>query len=110
MQIRQIADGFAVTGQITANDVPRIADMGFRTLISNRPDNETGAVPHDGIKAAAEAAGLSFHYIPVVSGRITEENVADMAKALSDAEQPVLAYCRSGGRCTNLFGLVRSTG
>lgn len=110
MQIRQIANGFAVTGQITANDVAQIAGLGFKTLISNRPDHEMGAVPHDDIQAAAEAAGLAFHYIPVVSGQITRENVMDMTEALKGAEQPVLAYCRSGGRCTNLFGLVQSIG
>jgi uncharacterized protein (TIGR01244 family) len=108
MQIRELANGFAVTGQITATDVAQIAALGFKTLISNRPDSEMGAVPHDDIRAAAEAAGLAFHYIPVVSGQITRENVIDMAAALKGADQPVLAYCRSGGRCTNLYGLIQS--
>jgi uncharacterized protein (TIGR01244 family) len=108
MQIRELANGFAVTGQISADDVSQIAELGFKTLISNRPDNEMGAVPHDAIKTAAEAAGMAFHYIPVVSGHITRDNVMDMAEALKGADQPVLAYCRSGGRCTNLYGLIQS--
>jgi uncharacterized protein (TIGR01244 family) len=107
MEIRPIADGFSVTGQITADDVKTIADAGYRTLISNRPDSEDGAVPHDYIRKAAEKAGLRFVYIPVVSGAITADNVRDMKAALDEAQAPVLAYCRSGGRCTNLFGLVR---
>lgn len=107
MEIRPIADGFSVTGQITANDVKTIADAGYKTLISNRPDSEDGAIPHDRIRKAAEAAGLKFSYIPVVSGAITPDNIRDMAAALDDAQAPVLAYCRSGARCTNLFGLVQ---
>lgn len=107
MQIRAIADGFAVAGQITPRDVKEIAAAGYRTVISNRPDSEAGAVPHEEIRKAAEAAGLQFRYIPVVSGAITPENVADMAEALGTAATPVLAYCRTGGRCTSLFGLVR---
>jgi uncharacterized protein (TIGR01244 family) len=110
MQIREIANGFAVTGQISVDDVAQIAGLGFKTLISNRPDNEMGAIPHDSIRAAAEAAGLAFHYLPVVSGQITRDNVTDMAALLKGAKQPVLAYCRSGGRCTNLYGLVQSMG
>lgn len=108
MEIRQIDDGFAVAGQISAADIATIAGYGFKTLISNRPDAEAGAVPHDGIRAAAEAAGLKFLYIPVVSGAITQDNVTEMAAALSDAEQPVLAYCRSGARCANLYGFVQA--
>jgi uncharacterized protein (TIGR01244 family) len=107
MDIRAIADGFSVTGQITADDVRSIADAGYKTLISNRPDSEDGAVPHDDIRKAAEKAGLTFAYIPVVSGAITADNVRDMAAELDGAQKPVLAYCRTGGRCTNLFGLVQ---
>jgi uncharacterized protein (TIGR01244 family) len=109
MEIRTIADGFSVTGQISTDDVKTIAEAGYKTLISNRPDSEGGAVPHDDIRKAAEAEGLKFVYIPVVSGAITPENVSDMAAALDEADAPVLAYCRSGGRCTNLFGLVQQT-
>jgi uncharacterized protein (TIGR01244 family) len=107
MEIRPIADGFSVTGQISAGDVKTIAEAGYKTLISNRPDSEDGAVPHDDIERAAAAAGLKFVYIPVVYGAITPENVREMSAALDEAETPVLAYCRSGGRCTNLFGLVK---
>jgi uncharacterized protein (TIGR01244 family) len=107
MEIRPIADGFSVTGQITVDDVKTIADAGYKTLISNRPDSEDGAVPHDDIRKAADAAGLKFAYIPVVSGAMTADDVRDMARALDEAAAPVLAYCRSGTRCTNLFGLVQ---
>ena len=107
MEIRPIADGFSVTGQITTDDVKTIADAGYKTLISNRPDSEDGSLPHDNIRKAAERAGLNFVYIPVVSGAITADNVRDMKSALDQAQAPVLAYCRSGGRCTNLFGLVQ---
>lgn len=106
MDIRPIANDFAVSAQITADEVREVAAAGYRTIISNRPDAEQGAVPHDEIEKAATAAGLQFRYIPVVSGAITPQNVEDMAAALADVEGPVLAYCRSGGRCTSLYGLV----
>ncbi|MEX0344497.1 MAG: TIGR01244 family sulfur transferase [Rhizobiaceae bacterium] len=110
MEIRQIAEDIAVASQITAGDVEAIAGMGFKTLISNRPDSEQGAVPHDEIRAASEQAGIAFHYIPVVSGAITAANVGDMADAMAVAERPVLAYCRSGARCMNLFQLMQAAG
>lgn len=107
MQIRQITEDYSVAPQIGLEHVPLIKAAGFRSLISNRPDSEDGAVPHDTIAAAAKAAGLEFRYIPVVSGGMTRENVDDQAAALAALPKPVLAYCRSGTRCTNLYELVR---
>ena len=109
MEIRKLNDDFAVAGQISADHVPAIAQAGFKSLVCNRPDSEDGAVPHDGIEAAAKSAGLEFRFIPVVSGAINEENVRDMAAALKSLPTPVLAYCRTGGRCMNLYGLVQQT-
>jgi uncharacterized protein (TIGR01244 family) len=103
MEIREIDDGVAVAGQLAVEDVARLAGMGFRTLIDNRPDNEAGAVPHEQMQAAAEAAGMKFHYIPVVPGQPVDAAAAAMAAALAESDRPVLAYCRSGNRSTNLY-------
>jgi len=107
VEIRQITDDYSVAPQIQPGDVAAIKAAGFRTIISNRPDAEEGAVPHGTVEAAARAAGLEFRYIPVISGQITMENVEDQAAALDSLPGPVLAYCRSGARCTNLFGMVQ---
>ena len=109
MEFRKINDDIAVAPQIGAEDVRAIADAGFRSIVCNRPDTEDGAVPHDRVEAAAKAAGLEFRFIPVVSGAINEQNVRDMAAALKSLPAPVLAYCRTGGRCMNLYGLVQQT-
>ena len=110
MEIRQITEDYSVAPQIGVEHVPLIKAAGFRSIISNRPDSEDGAVPHDAIEAAAREAGLEFRFIPVVSGQITQANVDDQAAALAALPRPVLAYCRSGARCTNLFGLVQQKG
>ncbi len=98
MQYKQLDDDFAVAGQIDISDVADIAAMGFKTLISNRPDSESGTVPHEGIRAAAERAGIKFLYIPVSSGAMTDYDVRQMYLALQSAPKPVLAYCRTGAR------------
>jgi uncharacterized protein (TIGR01244 family) len=103
MEIKQIDDGVAVTGQLQAEDVPRLAELGYKVLVDNRPDTESGAVPHEEIRAAAEAVGMKFHYIPVVPGQSTAEAAEELAAVLASAEGPVLAYCRSGARSTNLY-------
>ncbi|MDX8495268.1 TIGR01244 family sulfur transferase [Mesorhizobium sp. VK22B] len=108
MEYRQISEDYSVSGQIQPEDIAAIKDAGFRSVICNRPDNEQPGQPSaDSVKAAAEAAGLAFRYIPVISGQITMDNVEDQAEALDELEGPVFAYCRSGARCTNLYGLIQ---
>ena len=108
MNYRQITDDYSVSGQIIPEEVAAIKAAGFRSVICNRPDGEQpGQPPADSVRAAAEAAGLEFRHIPVVSGQITEENVADQAAALETLPGPVFAYCRSGARCANLFALAK---
>ncbi|MEZ2333808.1 TIGR01244 family sulfur transferase [Mesorhizobium sp. RCC_202] len=108
MEYRQISDDYSVSGQIQPQDIAAIKDAGFKSVICNRPDDEQPGQPSaESVKAAAEAAGLTFRYIPVISGQITQDNVDDQAKALNELEGPVFAYCRSGARCTNLYGLIQ---
>ncbi len=108
MEYRQISETYSVAGQILPEDVSALEASGFKSVICNRPDDEQPGQPSAAsVEAAARAAGLEFRYIPVVSGQITAENVADQASALKELPGPVFAYCRSGARCTNLYGLVQ---
>jgi len=107
MEYRQITDDFAVTGQISAEDIAAIKAAGFKSVIGNRPDTEEGAVAHGEIEAAARAAGLDFRFIPVVASAITPEDVEKMADALDEMQGPIFAYCRSGARSTNLYSMAR---
>ncbi|PLP58656.1 TIGR01244 family phosphatase [Mesorhizobium loti] len=108
MNIRQISDTYSVSPQISVEDVAAIKAAGFKSVICNRPDNEDPGQPNAGeIKAAVEAAGLEFRWVPVISGQMTAQNVEDQAEALDALPGPVFAYCRSGTRCTNLYAAVQ---
>src|SRR6056297_454993 len=99
MEIRRLTPAYAVSPQIAPEDLPRIAEAGYRTVICNRPDPE---VPPElqaaSIRAAAEAAGLAFLVNPVTHGGMTPAMVAAQANAI--AAGPALAYCASGTRST----------
>lgn len=108
MDFREITPDYAVSGQITPEQIAEVKAAGFRSVICNRPDEEQpGQPPASSVERAAEAAGLQFRFIPVVSGQITPADVDKMADALETLEGPVFAYCRSGARCTNLYAMVQ---
>ncbi|MBW7469936.1 TIGR01244 family sulfur transferase [Marinobacter sp. M216] len=106
MEIRKIDDTISVAPQISVDDVAEAARLGFKTLVANRPDQEEfGQPPMSDIEAAAREVGLDWVYMPVESGNITDQDVDRFAPMIRDAEKPVLAFCRSGTRCTVLWAL-----
>lgn len=108
MNFTQITPDFAVSPQIRPEQAAQIAAAGFRSILCNRPDGEEPGQPDfAGVESAARSAGLETLHVPVVSGAITAENVADFRAAVAELPAPVFAYCRSGGRCANLWELSR---
>jgi uncharacterized protein (TIGR01244 family) len=108
MNVMPLTPDYAVAPQIRAEDVATIAAQGFRSIMCNRPDDEEPGQPrYAEIAAAATAAGLAVVHVPVVSGRILPGDVEAFSAALRDLPGPVLAYCRSGARCQNLWMMAR---
>jgi len=107
MEIRRLSDDFAVSPQITVEDLPAIWEAGYRTLISNRPDGEeTGQTDFARIEEAARKIGFEVFHIPAVSGRAAMPHAIQTRKALENAPKPVFAYCRTGTRCTVIWSLM----
>jgi uncharacterized protein (TIGR01244 family) len=95
---RHVTDDFTTAPQISLADVAEAARLGFKTIINNRPDGEAADQPASAeVEAAARAAGLAYHHIPVV-GSPTPQQVHATQAVLAEAEAPVLAFCRSGTR------------
>jgi uncharacterized protein (TIGR01244 family) len=95
---RRVTDQLSVSPQISVADVAVAAGLGFKTLVSNRPDGEEPGQPTAAEFAqAAQAAGLTFIHVPV-RGSPTPDQVAQQRTLLQSAPGPVLAFCRSGTR------------
>lgn len=101
---------FAVAPQLTPAAMAAAAAAGFRSVVCNRPDYEEGPQQPTAaqMQAAAEAAGLTWAYLPVAGAFQTEEQAREMARLLQTLPKPVLAYCRSGARSGRLYQLALS--
>lgn len=108
MTFNQIAPGFSVSAQLTADDVRDAAAQGFKSIICNRPDGEEAGQPSAAqVRDQAAELGLKFAHIPVISGAITDADGAKMQAALAELPSPVLGYCRSGARSTKLWEMAQ---
>jgi uncharacterized protein (TIGR01244 family) len=105
---RDVTPEFSASPQVRLHDVAIAASEGFKAIICNRPDNEdAGQLNTDQVAAACAEHGMSFTHIPVV-GAMSQSQIDLMANAINAAGGPVLAYCRSGTRSTNLWALSRA--
>ena len=106
---RRLDDNISVSPQIGPAQVADAAAAGVTMIINNRPDGEDHGQPTGAeIEAAAAAAGLAYRAIPVTQAGFSGPQLDAMNEALEAAGGPVLAYCRSGTRSTNLWALARA--
>jgi sulfide:quinone oxidoreductase len=109
MDLRKLDETLTVSPQITLEQIPGLAEQGYRTLISNRPDGEEPGQPAAAALAAmAERHGMSFVHIPVVGGSIGDGDVEAFAKAVSAGRGAVHAFCRTGTRSATLWALSQA--
>ena len=108
--INALTPDFAVAPQMNPDDMASVAAAGFKSVIINRPDYEGGPDQPTAasVRAAALEAGLQVVFQPVISGGMTRDDVVRFAELLETLPAPVLAYCRTGTRCTNLYQAAKS--
>ncbi|RUP08631.1 bifunctional protein tyrosine phosphatase family protein/NAD(P)/FAD-dependent oxidoreductase [Hyphomicrobium sp.] len=109
MSFKALSPTFSVAPQLTEADVAEAAKMGFRSIVSNRPDGEEMGQPTAAdISSVAKRNGLAFAHVPVVAGKITSDDANAMREALAHLPRPILAFCRSGTRSATLWALADS--
>lgn len=108
MELEPLHDHFFVSKQIELANLKQIADTGIKTVINNRPDDETpGQVKSETLSDQARALGLNYHFLPVASGRISQSDFSKFVEILKNETHPILAFCRTGMRSTLLWAKSR---
>jgi len=110
IEIRKLTNEFAVSAQLDAPALATVAAAGYRSLICNRPDGEGADQPlFSEIQDAAAVSNINVRYLPVVSGKVTDEQAVVFAKLVAELPKPILAYCRTGTRSATLWALSESS-
>lgn len=105
----RLTDAISVAPQIAPQDCTLAKSQGFIAIVNNRPDDEAPGQPSAAtMRAAALAAGLRYADIPIDHTGFAMSQVEAMAAELA-APGPILAFCRSGTRSTNLWALAEAS-
>ena len=109
MRVLELAPQVYVSGQLFEHDLRLAAKQGVRSIMNNRPDDESMGQPKSAdLAATAEELGMTFVHLPVDPRSITAQDVADFAQARDALERPLLIFCRSGARSTQIWQMAES--
>ena len=106
MDIREIDQALAVTGQVQAEDIAAIARAGYRAIVCNRPDGEAADQPlFAELERVAGEHGLQARYLPAETRQMSDEQARQFGRLLAELPKPVLAFCRTGMRSVTMWAL-----
>ncbi len=106
-----VTPNFAVMGQPAAEDFFRIARLGFKAVINNRPDGEEeDQLSSQAAAVQARKLGLAYSHIPAGKLDLFSDEVLDASEAAFAAGGPVLAYCKSGTRSAIIWAAASARG
>jgi uncharacterized protein (TIGR01244 family) len=99
-----IRPGLAFGGQPSPETLKRLGDMGFRTVVNLRTEQE-GAVEEGHV---VRALGLDYVWVPVTSGTFSRDDVEAVAQVLDDPDAaPVLLHCASANRVAAVWAAIQ---
>jgi len=100
---------FAVAAQLHPDDLPRLKAAGFTGIVNNRPDGEEAGQPSSAeLAEAVRRLGLRYAYIPVEPSTLSDMDARTLGHFIRDAGGPVIGFCRTGNRSSNLWRRSRS--
>ena len=106
MEYKQITPFLSVAPALQVSDLSEVAALGFKSVLNNRPDGEADdQAASSALADAASRVGLEYRSLPVVAGKVLDENVSDFARLMETLPGPVLAFCRTGTRAITLWAL-----
>lgn len=108
---RALTSTVSVTGQMTPSKFQQLIQQGFKSVIVNRPDQETGnSVTVSQLRSIAEKSQVNVIYQPVMNGQLSQANIEEFARYYNELPKPILMVCRSGTRSAALFNQAKSQG
>lgn len=89
MELKKLTDTFSVSAQIRVPDLAALREMGFRAIVCNRPDGEGADQPtFTEIERAARELGIEAHYLPVESGKVSDQDAERFRGYLDTLPRP----------------------
>lgn len=99
-----MTDNLTIYKQIYPIQCSKLAELGYRSVINIRPDNEVDTQPSStDLAAATKEANLAYHYLPFDDERLSMVTVEQFAAFYHAVPKPILMFCGTGARAKLLY-------
>ena len=99
-----MTDHITIYKQIYPTQCAKIAELGYRSIINIRPDNEQVTQPSSqDFAVATKHANLAYHYLPFDDERLSLVTVEQFACFYHAVPKPILMFCGTGARAKLLY-------
>ncbi|HAV5025353.1 TPA: hypothetical protein JIY97_00605 [Acinetobacter baumannii] len=100
MQLVELINNIAISKQIKVEDIEKIAALGFKTIINNRPDNEE--IDQDSselLEKTARNYQIAYYHLPIQNINQVSNNIIQEFRSIIDSSNGlVVAFCKTGMR------------
>lgn len=98
-RVIQISDRVTVGPQPTADEIRRLGERGFRSVVNFRTEGEEDQPLSPGAEGEeVRGAGLAYLHIPVSMKAMGPGTVDEFRREFAELPGPVFAHCKSGKR------------
>ena len=94
--VKKVNDDLSIAGQISAEELRKLAIEGFKSVLNLRDPDENGFF-HDE-KQEAQIVGLEYTNIPLNSQAPNQELTAEAILEIDHLPKPILIHCAGGAR------------
>jgi len=102
---RLVQPGLATAGQPAQEALAKLKDMGFRTVVNLRTEQEGTAAE----RVVVEGQGLRYVSVPVTAESLSLADADAVEKVLHDPSSgPILLHCASSNRVGAVWALIQS--
>lgn len=99
-----MTDNLTIYKQIYPIQCSKLAELGYRSVINIRPDNEADTQPSStDLAAATKEANLTYHHLPFDDERLSMVTVEQFAAFYHAVPKPILMFCGTGARAKLLY-------
>lgn len=105
--IRKINDDLAISGQITIEQLPQIAEDGFKSILNLRSTDEPGVLLDE--ESKAEQLGLEYTNLPFQVETVSDEIIIRVLQQIHRLPKPVLVHCDNAIRAAAISLIYIST-
>jgi uncharacterized protein (TIGR01244 family) len=105
--VRKINNQLAIAGQITLDQLPQLADDGYKSVINLRASGETGWLSYEQEKT--EFLGLHYINLPIQTEDINYQTALLIFKTISELPKPILIHCDNSIRSAAIVLLYIAT-